>query len=39
MAEIPPDYLISRGGQKMNLKELIFGEGVHTGGSGGVGSY
>ena len=36
MAEIPPDYLISRGGQKMNLKELIFGEGVHTGGSGGV---
>lgn len=36
MAEIPPDYLISRGSQKMNLKELIFGEGVHTGGSGGV---
>lgn len=36
MAEIPTDYLISRGGQEMNLKELIFGGSVHTDGSGGV---
>ena len=34
MAEIPTDYLISRGGQEMNLKDLIFGGSVHTDGSG-----
>lgn len=36
MAEKTPDHFISRGGQNMNLKDLIFGGGVKSGGDGGT---
>ena len=31
-----PDHFISRGGQNVNLKDLIFGGGVKSGGDGGT---
>ena len=36
MAEKTPDHFISRGGQNVNLKDLIFGGGVKSGGDGGT---
>ena len=36
MAEKTPDHFISRGGQNVNLKDLIFGGGVKSGDDGGT---
>ena len=36
MAEKTSDHFISRGGQNVNLKDLIFGGGVKSGGDGGT---
>ena len=36
MAEKTPDHFISRGGQNVNLKDLIFGGRVKSGGDGGT---